>query len=157
MNNQSTTTDIQKKIYLMICLIKATLCCSAWHWVLLNVHRLAAFLIRSKSSLHWRNIFRKKLRLQRCKGILKQVASNREVENLWTTNSCVQLKRLKSFNFGGPRLGELFFIFVSAENFVCLLWVVKKFEIWRSPSRRNLISVPSSFVKLYLSFLFTYL
>ena len=141
----------------MICLIKATLCCSAWHWVLLNVHRLVAFLIRSKSSLPWRNIFRKKLMLKRCKGILKQVASNREVENFWTTNSCVQLKRLKSFNFGGPRLGELFFIFVSAENFMCLLWLVKNFEIWRSPSRRNLISVPPSFVKFYLSFSFTYL
>ena len=55
--------------------------------------------------------------LQECKGILKQVASNGEVENLWITISCVQLKRLKSLNFGGPRLGDLLFIFAYPKNF----------------------------------------
>ena len=49
---------------------------------------LNAFFIHSRSSLHRRNTFRKKLMLRECKDILKQVASNGEVENLWTTISC---------------------------------------------------------------------
>ena len=42
----------------------------------------------------------------------------RKVENLWSTISCVQLKRLKSLNFGGPSSGKLFFIFANTENFM---------------------------------------
>ena len=67
---------------------------------------LVWFLIGSQSSLPWRNRIRKKLILQECKGILKQVASVGEVENLWTTISCVQLKRLKSLNFRGSHSGN---------------------------------------------------
>ena len=46
--------------------------------------------------------------LHECEGILKQVALNGEVENSWTTISYVQLKTLKSLNFGGPLFGGNF-------------------------------------------------
>ena len=44
--------------------------------------------------------------LQECKGILKQVVPNGEVENLRTIISCVQLKRLTHLIFGGSIRGE---------------------------------------------------
>ena len=93
--NTSQPPPISRKMYSTICLIKAALYWSSWHLVLLNVHHLVAFLFLSQSSLHSRSTFRKKLMLQECKGILKQVASNGEFKNLWTTISCVPLKRLK--------------------------------------------------------------
>ena len=62
---------------------------------------VVAFLIRSQLSLHWRSIFRKKLMVQDAK-----VASNTNVENLWTTISYIHFKRLKSLSFGEPRLGQ---------------------------------------------------
>ena len=125
--------------------------------MILNVHHLVAFLIRSQSSQHWRNTLRKKLMLQKCKGILKQVASSRKAENLWTTISWVLLKRLKTLNFGSPRLGKLFFIITYSENLMCLAWVVKKFEFWITPFRGTRILVPPNFVKFYLSFIFAFL
>ena len=59
--------------------------------------------------------------LQKCKGILKQVASNGKVEKLSITISCVQLKKFESLNFGEPRFGELFFTFACLENLMCLV------------------------------------
>ena len=50
---------------------------------------------------------------------MQKVASNRKVENLWTTISCIHFKRLKSLSFGEPRLGKRFFIFAHPENFMC--------------------------------------
>ena len=50
---------------------------------------------------------------------------------LWDHHFMYHFKRLKSLIFGGSRLGKLFFIFASPENFLCLTLVVKKFEFWR--------------------------
>ena len=120
------------------------------------VHHWVTFLIRSQSILHWRNTFRKKLILPECKGILKQVASNGEVENLWATISCVQLKRLKRLNFGGTRLEETFL-------HICLPWKfhvssVSGKKVWilsaPFPGGTPILIFPN-FVKFYLSFIFT--
>ena len=45
-----------------------------------------------------------------------------EVENLWTTISCVQLKRLKTLNFGGPHLGV-------TSHPICLPWKFHVFSV----------------------------
>ena len=151
MNNQSTTTDIQKNLS-NNWLIKAALYCSAWHWVLLNVHHLVAFWIRSQSSLHWRSTFRKKLMVRKCKGCL-----NRKVENLWITISCIHCKRLKSLSFGEPRLEKRFFIFAYYENFMSPAWVVEKFEFWRARLGQTPIEAPPIFVTFSLFLIFTHL
>ena len=75
-------------------------------------------------------------------GALAKVASNRKVENQWTTISRIHFKMLKSLNFGEPRLGKLFFIFAYPENFMCLASVVKKFEFMRPCLRDPYFGTP---------------
>ena len=110
MKNQSTTTDILKNSTvfndllnysstLLQCMTMSASKCSPCSCILYS-------LTLSQSSLHWRNTFWKKLMLQECKGILKQVASNGEIENLWSNISRFQLKTFESLNFEGSHLGS---------------------------------------------------
>ena len=74
--------------------------------MLLNVHHLAVFLICNsltvKPALEKHLLQEADVAGMQRYSILKQVASNGEVENLWTTILRVQFERLKTLNFEWP-------------------------------------------------------
>ena len=103
--------------------------------------------------------------LQGCKDILKQVASNGEVEILWNSISCVQFKRLKSLNFGGTVWGDshfgspkfyLFFTFTYLKNFMCLLKRLKTLNLGGPRLGKTLIVAPPMSVSASLFLISTH-
>ena len=143
-------------MYSTICLIKVALYCSLWHSVLLNVHHLVAFLFRLQSSLHSRSTFRKKLMLQECEGILKQVASNGVFRNLWTTILCVPLKRLKVWILEGSVWRNLS-LYLPTLKISCVLHEWLKSWSFDSPVWGvTPILIPPNLVKFYLFLIFTH-
>ena len=86
--------------------------------------------------------------------------------------SCVEHEWLKSWNIGSPVCGVglppilispnfvkfyLFFIFVNPKNFMCLAYVVRKFDFWQPHLRGNPnFGIPNC-SKFYISFTLTYL
>ena len=115
-------------------LIKAALYCSAWHWVLLNVHHLLAFWIRSQSSLHWRSTFRKKLMVQKCKGCFKL-----ESWKFVNHHFMYSFLKVKKFEFWRAPFGKTFFYICPPWKFhesSVRAWVVKKW-ILESPFGAN--------------------
>ena len=157
MNTSQQPPPISRKMYSTLCLMKAALCCSSWHLVLLNVHHLLAFLFLSQSSLHSRSTFRKKLMLQECKGILKQVASNGEFKNLWTTISCVPLKRLNVWILEGS-VWRNFSLYLPTLKISCALheWLKSwSFDsrVWRGDSQILLNYIFSLYLLTVKSFM----
>ena len=91
--------------------------------------------------------------LQECKGILKQVASNGEVDNLWTTISCVQLKK---FKFWRAPFGWNFLYLPILKNFMCPSISGKKVKILEAMLGGNPHFGSPKFCQI-LSFLYIYL
>ena len=84
--------------------------------------------------------------LQECKSILKQVVLNEEVENLWTTISCVQLKK---FEFWRAPFWENFSSYLPALKTSCFM----SGSILGGPSSL----VPQNFVICFPLYLLIYL